>query len=554
MTPEGVRLAKDDRAGHVLKIKSQLGSMRENASIDAEARRAEGLPEITGKGFLIRVPEGTDVDALAYSLGIELVAETESGLMFAASDSLDFDRLEQVLAQFEINVIGGGVAATIFDVFHEKDDERKLAELLIGRIHDLWPFEDGTIYTFDLGIQTAGSSKKVEWTRLPPRRRGQTKENRDKQVSIVRGADRIKAEEQWADSADERFSDLQSLISYYGGEVVDGLKHNDLRETRKSISFPDSIEVRVRMSGKGFRDLIENYRHLFEVTMPPDVRYLPGSSETEGEEGDLNILPPSDDAPKVCVIDSGIQEEHRWLEPAIDKPSSLCFLPECEPNDVADYFSPRGHGTRVAGAVLYPREVPREGEIQPIAWIQNARVLDAENHLPETLPPERYLTDIVAHFGVGEQGTKIFNHSISDSKPCGNKRMCSWAAKIDDLVHRYDLLFVQIVGNIGTGEIFGKLSGGGSHPSQLLDDNAKVASPGQSLHALNVGSISHAVIDGHPHQSFARHTDFPSAFTRSGYSPLWNVVKPEVVEYGEDRLCESPLAGACLPPRSAHRN
>ena len=360
MTPKGVRWAKDDRAGHVSKIKGQLGSMRENASIDAEARRAEGLPEITGKGFLIRVPEGTDVDALAYSLGIELVAETESGLMFAASDSLDFDRLEQVLAQFEINVIGGGVAATIFGVFHEKDDERKLAELLIGRIHDLWPFEDGTIYTFDLGIQTARSSKKVEWTRLPPRPRGQTKEDRDKQVSIVRGADRIKAEEQWADSADERFSDLQSQISYYGGEVVDGLKHNDLRETRKSISFPDSIEVRVRMSGKGFRDLIENYRHLFEVTIPPDVRYLPGSSETEGEEGDLNILPPSDDAPKVCVIDSGIQEEHRWLEPAIDKPSSLCFLPECEPNDMADYFSPRGHGTRVAGAILYPREVPKE--------------------------------------------------------------------------------------------------------------------------------------------------------------------------------------------------
>mgnify|MGYP000261664037 FL=1 len=48
MTPKGVRLAKDDRAGHVSKIKGQLGSMRENAPIDAEARRAEGLPEITG--------------------------------------------------------------------------------------------------------------------------------------------------------------------------------------------------------------------------------------------------------------------------------------------------------------------------------------------------------------------------------------------------------------------------------------------------------------------------------------------------------------------------
>jgi hypothetical protein len=544
-TPDEVRSIREDRTGHGGKIKSQLDSLRHNAHALAEERRAAGLPAIQGKGFLLRVPEGTDVDALAYSLGIELVAETESGLMFAASDDLDLTRLEEVISNFQSGAGGGSYGENVLDVFHEGDDGRKLAELLVGRVRDLWPFFDAIIYTFDLGIQTAGSSKKVEWTRLPPRKRNQTDEERKNyeiQAAAFRLEDRIKAEEVWAETADERFFELQSLIGYYSGEILDGLKHSDLLETRKGIVFPDSIEVRVRMSGKGFRDLIENFRHLFEVTMPPDVRFLPGSPETQGEEGELNILTPDEDAPKVCVIDSGIQEEHRWLEPAIDKASSLCFLPESEPDDVADHFPPRGHGTRVAGAVLYPREVPKEGEIQPIAWIQNARVLDERNHLPITLPPERYLTDVVAHFGSGEQGTKIFNHSISDSKPCEGKRMCSWAAKIDDLVHRFDLLFIQIVGNIGTGEIFDSLSGGGNHPSQLFDDSSKVASPGQSLHALTVGSISHAVVNGPLRQSFARHIDFPSVFTRSGYSPLWNVVKPEVVEYGGDRLFENPLS------------
>lgn len=462
--------------------------------------------------------------------------------MFAATDNLDLERLEEVLSKFEIDVTGGGAAAYVFDVFHDKDDERKLAELLVGRVHQLWPFQDDTIYTFDLGVQTAGSSKTVAWTKLPRKKADQSDEDRVKQKADLRLADMIKAEEVWADAAEERFGKLQVLIDCYGGTIIDGHKHSDLRETRRGVIFPDSIEVRVRMTGKGFRDLVENFRHLFEVTLPPDVAYLPGSAEAEGEDADLEILPPDEDAPKVCVIDSGIEEGHRWLDPAIDKASSRCFLPEREPDDVADYVFPRGHGTRVAGAVLYPREVPKAGEFQPIAWIQNARVLDDENHLPVTLPAECYLTDVVSHFGVGDGATKIFNHSISESKPCESRRMCSWAAKIDDLVHRHDLLFVQISGNIGTNDIFASLQGGDNHPAQLLQDNAKVASPGQSLHALTVGSVSHAIVYDSQRQSFARHLDFPSAFTRTGYSPLWNIVKPEVVEYGGDRLRETPLS------------
>lgn len=540
-TPEEVRIAQADPKGHATKIRGQVDKMKREALAESDKRHADGLPEIKGKGFLLHVPEDTDVDALAYALGVELVAETENGLMFAASDDLDFERLEEVISKFEINIVGGGSAASVLEVFYQKDDHRKLAEMLAGRVYDIWPFEENTIYTFDLGIQTASSSKKIDWTRSSKRGKGQPAEDHAQQVAELRRADRIRADEMWMEAADERFDELQSLLSYYGGEVIDGLSHTDLKITRKGIVFPDSIEIRVKMSGKGFRDVVENFRHLFEVSLPPDVRYLPGSPELEGDDGDLEILSPDPQAPKVCVIDSGIQEGHRWLERAIDSAKSRCFLPDCDADDVADYVSPRGHGTRVAGAVLYPREVPKSGTMQPVAWIQNARVLDRDNHLPETLPPESYLTDVVSHFAGVEDGTKIFNHSISESKPCESKRMCAWAAKMDDLAHRHDILFVQISGNLGTSEIFARLAGGDVHPVQLLEENAKVASPGQSLHSLTVGSISHAVINGLPRQSFARLADFPSAFSRSGYSPLWSVVKPEVVEYGGDRLFETPL-------------
>lgn len=530
-----------DRKGHSGKIRGQLDLMKREAMSSAEERRATGLPEIHGKGFLLRVPEGTDVDALAYALGVELVAETESGLMFAASETLDLKKLAEVLSLFESNSRGGGGAASVLDVFYEPDDARKLSELLLERVRKLWPFNDATVYTFDLGIQTAASSRNIEWTRLPRKKEEQSDEDRAAQEAELRSKDLEKADEIWMDAADARSDELNTFISHYGGVVLDGLKHDSPAETRRGIVFPDSVEARVRMSGKGFRDLIQNFKHLFEVSMPPDIQFLPGSPEAEGVDSEMNILPPDASAPKVCVIDSGIQEEHRWIEPAMDKATSRCFLPDEESDDAADYVAPRGHGTRVAGAVLYPREVPKDGDVQPVAWIQNARVLDANNQLPDSLPPERYLTEVVAHFAGGGKGTKIFNHSIAGHSPCAGHRMCPWAAKIDDLSHRYDLLFIQAAGNVDRPAIFNSLQDGAAHPAQLLEDHARVSSPAQSLHALTVGSVAHAVVNEEYRRSFARQQDFPSAFSRAGYSPLWEVVKPEVVEYGGDYLHGNPL-------------
>lgn len=534
--------AKADRPGHVSAIRSQLSSLRGAASGTEEARKAAGLPEVNGRGFILRVPEGTDVDSLAHALGIELVAETESGLMFAASDTLDLAKFEEVLAKFEIAGYGGGSAASVLEVFDDGSDRRKLAEVLVGPVLDAWPFEDATVYTFDVGVQTAASTREFAWTKLPNRQKDQSDDDRSRQVAELRMADRIRADELWMEAADERHAELEEFISHYAGEILDGLEYDGPRETGRGIVFPDSIEARIRMPGAGFRDLVENFPHLFEVALPPDVKFLPGSTELAAVDADFELLPPSGDAPKVCVIDSGIEEGHRWLAPAMDSRTSRCFIPDSAPEDVADQVRPRGHGTRVAGAVLYPREIPKHGAYQAVAWLQNARVLDTDCHIPITLPPEAYLMEVVAHFHGEDRPTRIFNHSIAAVQACSSKRMCSWAAKIDDLSHRHDLLFVQASGNVEPPDVLSLLQDGGVHPDHLLDAASKVASPGQSLHALTVGSVAHAVFDDGSRQSFALHVGHPSAFSRAGHSPLWNVVKPEVVEFGGDRVHENPLS------------
>lgn len=547
---EEAAAAKEDPPSHVNRIRGQLSSLRSATRSDEETRREAGLPEVKGKGFILRVPEGTDVDDLAHVLGVELVAETESGLMFAASDTLDLAKFEEVLAKFEIDAYGGGKAANILEVFANGVDRRKLTEILVGSALEAWPFENTTIYTFDVGIQTATSTRACGWTRRPKRRKDQAEDDYKRQVAELRKSDRIRAEEVWMEAADERYNELAEYVHHYNGEVLDGMAHAEPRETRRGIVFPDSIEVRIRMSGSGFRDLVETFPHLFEVSFPPDVSFLPGSPELTAADLEFELLTPSENAPKVCVIDSGIEEGHLWLAPAIDTSTSRCFIPEDQGDDVADYVSPRGHGTRVAGAVLYPREIPKAGTHQPVAWIQNARVLDSSCKIPVSLPPESYLTQAVTHFHNGDKPTRIFNHSIADESPCASKRMCSWAAKIDDLAHRHDLLFLQASGNVEPPTIYAELQGGGAHPDHLLNDPSRIASPGQSLHALTVGSVAHAVYhDSISRQSFARHVGHPSAFSRSGHSPLWNVVKPEVVEFGGDRIHETPLT-RIMPTRS----
>jgi len=157
--------------GHANRIRGILGGMRQ---ADAELRRLRaemGLPVIPAdRGFLLRLPEGLDVDQLVRALGVELVAETEEGLMLVSSVDLQFAKLEEVLGQFEMGERGGGSAASLLDIYEKPDDQRRLQNILATEVLTLWPLADATIYTFDLGIQTATSTRDVKWPPVKPKK------------------------------------------------------------------------------------------------------------------------------------------------------------------------------------------------------------------------------------------------------------------------------------------------------------------------------------------------------------------------------------------------
>ena len=120
--------------------------------------------------------------------------------------------------------------------------------------------------------------------------------------------------------------------------------------------------------------------------------------------------------------------------------------------------------------------------------------------------------------------------------------MTSWAAKLDQLSHEQEVLFIQSAGNqdrLGNGDLANPglsahLSAGRRPPDHQLEASMRVANPAQSLHALTVGSVSGAVFEDANFRSFATVQFGPSGFSRAGYGEPWSVVKPEVVEIGGD--------------------
>lgn len=153
-----------DPKGHANRLRAIFGRMRQ-ADEELRRLRAEmGLPVIPAdRGFLLRLPEGVDVDSLVRALGVELVAETEEGLMLVSSVNLEFTKLEEVLKDFEAGTGGLVAGSSLLDIYDQPNDERRLKNILAPEILAIWPLDNATIYTFDLGIQTATSTRDVKW-------------------------------------------------------------------------------------------------------------------------------------------------------------------------------------------------------------------------------------------------------------------------------------------------------------------------------------------------------------------------------------------------------
>ncbi|TKC02934.1 S8 family peptidase [Pedobacter frigoris] len=513
--------------GETLKLMAE-GIKQFNGDVIAW-RKEQGLPDLPDEHvipLLLHVdPKVFNIETLK-GFGIEVIAEEDSGLIMGASVD-QFKSLKEKISKFLKDKNQGTALLWQIEQGQQWRPEYILSEDLYWKWLD--GFGDDEQFTVDISI-----SCHVKKSEYPVQ--GKKTSNESFERSILNWYENTLVSDAELDQLMmERQEQAQTFIELGGGNLVGGF-----------VEYRDSFGLRAELSGKALRDIVLNYPYVFEIAEHCEIENQTLTHEDFGEI-ECTILPPSGDSPNLCIIDSGIQQDHLLLEPAILSDRSMNFVPN--ETSVADHVSNGGHGTKVAGAVLYGAVIPRTGTVQAPFFLTNMRVLDANKAMSSLLFEPELMHNIVDH----NPDISIFNLSINSHMPCRVRHMSQWASAIDMISHEDKKMFVVSTGNIydmGTHinrpGIKEHLAAGRQYPNYLLEPSSRIADPAQSIFAITVGSVCLDEFEDLDRVSFGK-KDYPSSFSRSGMG-MWGAIKPEVVEYGGDWIREKAGTNLSMLP------
>jgi Subtilase family len=380
---------RGNRDGHGRSLNSSTTSIISDWQTNLGTRREEGLPDLpNAPSLLLKVdPKSFDADALK-GFGIEVVLELEDGYILGASVDADLTQLQQKIAKFIAEERGGAKVAEIWEILEGRFG--RLQYILSPDLLENWEnVEENRLYTIDISIACVGLVSK--FSDCPPQHKEETPEKFANRMA--RWLDRRdQTIRDWDELQEERESEFKKFVADCEGIFLQEPASDD--RTHLNL-LPDSFSCCIRISGKGLKDIALNYPYVFDISEPEQFTQIQVETESIVTESSFTLQPPLFTAPKVCVIDSGILEKHSYLRVAIDTANSRSWVPD-EGTLTADSVRGGGHGTRVAGALLYPQGIPSTPSEQAACWIQNARVLDGRGLLPEKLYLPEILTDIVS--------------------------------------------------------------------------------------------------------------------------------------------------------------
>ncbi len=356
-----------NRKIHGKSLKKVANKLAEDWDTQNNSREEQGLPELPNKEI---VPVFLQVDTnlfdpeSLYSFGIEVIAEEDNGFIIGASVD-NFKSLKEKIDKF-IAVEGKfkDKAAQLWNII--QGNQWRVDQILSDELRAKWEaISDDEAIVVDISvacyvkIPKPPSPKKDESARSFKRRYNKW-EDKKSELEIHRGELEI-----------QRQDELQVFLVELGAEIMSPF-----------VGYDDSFSCRIRIAGKALKDLVFNYQYLFDVTEYDALTYLNhGTREESLIEADF--VAPNEGDPKICIIDSGLQENHRLISDAIDTANSKSYLPGNV--SIADEVNSGGHGTKVAGNILFGSIIPKEGIHQHRAWLQNARVLNEHCSLPEAL-------------------------------------------------------------------------------------------------------------------------------------------------------------------------
>jgi hypothetical protein len=447
--------------------------------------------------FLKINPEILNAEFDLQAFGIEIISEEEDGFIIGASvDNLRM--LEEKINGFINEEYGTGRIADLWQIVEGNREEWKPKHILSDALKEAWPnIDDNTDYNIEVSI---AFDKPLGAEPDPSKKGGQTRLEKYKIRQQERDARLM-----------ERQTNFETFVKHYG-KITSGY-----------VELEDSFGCEVRISGLGLKDLVFNYPYVFEVNELEEIDVVSGSLSELGDN-EFEILPPPDDAPIVAIIDSGLMENHRFIAPAVDSANSKSYV--IGNASTTDEATGGGHGTRVAGALLYPLGLSRYvAPYELPCFIRNLRILNEDNKLLHRYPAE-LLKDVISD----NEDCCVFNLSVNSIRQHRKRHMSNWAAYLDRASFDGNRLFIISAGNIHPDNIRAYINHGTNYPTFLHEPYCGIANPGQSCFAITVGSINHTRFEDQFWRSLGDERCV-SAFSRIGPG-IWGTIKPDVVEYG----------------------
>jgi hypothetical protein len=490
---------KEDRHIHSNFLNQSTNKIKSDWHNSFRSRKSEGLAYIeenTTPIFLKINPELINAEFDLESFGIEIISEEDDGFIIGAS----FDNLrclEEKIKGFSSQEHGTGKIADFWEIIDGKRDIWKPQHILSEQLFSHWSkIRDNENYFVEVSVAFAKPIKKKP---------DESKKYGEKRLDKYK-AELIERDEQLLN----RQSHFEEFIAHYG-EIKSPF-----------VELEDSFSCQVLISGKGLKDLVINYQYVFEVSEIDDIKGVEGQIGNVPEI-EIEIIPPDVDFPKIGVIDSGIMENHKYISLALANNSKSYIEGD---TSTADYVKGGGHGTKVAGAILYPKGITQiESPYKLPCFIKNLRILDKDNFFRNNYPANLMYTIVNENYDC-----RIFNLSVNSSVPYRTKHMSSWAAILDKLTFENDVLFLISVGNINTADIRNFIIDGKDYPAYLNEKHCRLANPSQSIFGLSVGSINISAYEDEDWISLGEADDI-SPFSRIGKG-IWDSIKPDVVEYG----------------------
>jgi hypothetical protein len=346
-------------------------------------------------------------------------------------------------------------------------------------------------------------------------------------LSLARGRNQVR----------EELSQTRLALAREFGNGVHGtlFEHEEIKGTCRAM---------IRCTGTLFKRLVEDREWQTKVSWfearPEFETFFEIQNNFRVEE--LGAFErPEEDAPVVCVVDTGVTSGNPFLRPVTRDDLLKSFL-KGAPDNPSDEF---GHGSGVASLVsYYALNLAPAGRNEGKVWIAGGRVLNEHNDSEARLFSSA-LKEVVEFFV--PLGVKIFNLSVNARNLRWNRNSRrtvprgSWLARrIDHLSKQYDVIFVVSTGNISPIDVRGSIDGGKNYPGYLMQEDSSILDPGQSVLAVTVGAVSPGTLAVGPGTVRARALaveNHPAPFTRSGPG-IRRAVKPELVDYGGNFLLD----------------